>query len=121
MIVGESVDVNITTYKNTLNSFNTKNDMLTNLLYLDYLAYNEENKICRIQNKEISQEWLNVINTTSDYSVTNSIIKDSKELPAEKIRSNEKVVAKALDKSHIHVTSNHSYNNEDVLQFAIYF
>ena len=29
-------------------------------------------------------------------------------------------MAKALDESHIHVTSNRSYNNEDALQSAIY-
>ena len=29
-------------------------------------------------------------------------------------------VAKSLDESHIHVTSNRSYNNEDALQSAIY-
>ena len=29
-------------------------------------------------------------------------------------------MAKALDESHIHVTSNRSYNNEDALQRAIY-
>jgi RecB family endonuclease NucS len=32
----------------------------------------------------------------------------------------EEAVAKALDVSHIHVTSNRSYNNEDALQSAIY-
>ena len=38
----------------------------------------------------------------------------------ETLAGNEEVVAQALDVSHIHVTSNRSYNNEDALQSAIY-
>lgn len=36
------------------------------------------------------------------------------------LEGDEQAVAKALDVSHIHVTSNRSYNNEDALQSAIY-
>ena len=44
----------------------------------------------------------------------------SKELLKETIAGNEEAVARALGVSHIHVTSNRSYNNEDALQSAIY-
>ena len=37
-----------------------------------------------------------------------------------KQKGNAEAVAGALDISHIHVTSNRSYNNEDALQSAIY-
>lgn len=120
MIADESIDVNVTTYKNTMNSFNTKNDILTYLLHLGYLAYNKDEKTCRIPNNEVRQEWFNVAETDSDYKVTDSIIKASKELLSETIKGNEKLVAMSLDESHIHVTSNRSYNNEDALQSAIY-
>lgn len=120
MIADESIDVNVTTYKNTMNSFNTKNDILTYLLHLGYLAYNKDEKTCRIPNNEVRQEWFNVAETDSDYKATDSIIKASKELLSETIKGNEKLVAMSLDESHIHVTSNRSYNNEDALQSAIY-
>lgn len=55
-----------------------------------------------------------------EYDVTNRIIADSKELLTETLNGNEEAVAKALDITHIHVASNRSYNNEDVLQSAIY-
>ncbi|MBR5969775.1 MAG: PD-(D/E)XK nuclease domain-containing protein, partial [Lachnospiraceae bacterium] len=54
------------------------------------------------------------------YEETNRIIQASKELLTETLAGNEEAVAKALDRSHIHVTSNRSYNNEDALQSAIY-
>ena len=120
MISGESVDVNVTSYKNTMNAFVTKSDVYTYLMHLGYLAYNEAEKTCRIPNKEVQQEWFNVIEADSDYEVTNSIIQSSKNLLTQTWQGNAEAVAKTLDTSHIHVTSNRSYNNEDALQSAIY-
>ena len=120
MLSGESVDVNITRFMNTMDSFNTKSDIFTYLIHLGYLAYDRVEKTFRIPNREVRQEWFNAIETESEYKVTNQIIQASKELLAETINGNEEAVAQALDISHIHVTSNRSYNNEDALQSAIY-
>lgn len=120
MISGEEVEVNAATYLNTMDSFVVKDDIFTYLIHLGYLAYNMERKTCRIPNKEIQQEWFAVAATNPDYAVTDGIIKSSRELLEETIKGNEDAVAKALDVSHIHVTSNRSYNNEEALQSAIY-
>ena len=63
---------------------------------------------------------MNAVSVVGEYKVTNKIIKASKELLAETLRLNAEAVASSLDESHIHVTSNRSYNNEDALQSAIY-
>ena len=120
MLSGENVDVNVTSYLNTMTSFRTSSDLFTYLIHLGYLAYNQEDGTCRIPNREVRQEWFNAIEADEEYAVTNRIIKDSKELLSETLRGNEEAVAAALDRSHIHVTSNRSYNNEDALQSAIY-
>ncbi|MBQ8665562.1 MAG: AAA family ATPase [Lachnospiraceae bacterium] len=120
MLSGESVDVNITSYLNTMDSFESRNDVFTYLSHLGYLAYNREEKTCRIPNREILQEWHNAVENNQDYEKTNEIIEASKLLLDETIKGNEETVAHALDESHIHVTSNRSYNNEDALQSAIY-
>lgn len=120
MISGESVDVNITRFMNTMDSFNAKSDVFTYLIHLGYLAYDREEKTCYIPNREVRQEWFNAIEAESEYSITNQIIQSSKELLKETLNGNSEEVAKALDISHIHVTSNRSYNNEDALQSAIY-
>ncbi len=120
MLAGEEIEVNITTYMNTMDSFVIKDDLFTYLVHLGYLAYNLEAGTCRIPNKEIMQEWFNVVAADPDYSVTDGIIKASRELLEKTISGDEQAVAKALDVSHIHVTSNRSYNNEDALQSAIY-
>ena len=120
MLAGESVDVNVTRYMNTMTDFSTRGDAFTYLIHLGYLAYNREDKTCRIPNKEVRQEWFNAIEANEDYAVTNKIIQSSKELLSETLRLNSDAVAKSLDESHINVTSNRSYNNEDALQSAIY-
>lgn len=120
MLSGEEIDVNVTRYLNTMNSFNSKSDVFTYLIHVGYLAYNREDRTCRIPNKEIRQEWFNAIEAETEYSTTNKIIQSSKELLENTLLGNDEVVAKALDMSHIHVTSNRSYNNEDALQSAIY-
>ena len=120
MLAGESVDVNVTRYMNTMTDFSTRGDVFTYLIHLGYLAYDRETGTCRIPNKEVRQEWFNAIETNDEYAVTNKIIQASKNLLAETLRLNADAVAKSLDESHIHVTSNRSYNNEDALQSAIY-
>ena len=120
MIAGERVDVNVLTYMNTMTEFRSKDDAFTYLIHLGYLAYDRIEKTCRIPNEEIRQEWVNAVSVVDEYAVTDQIIKASKELLTETIRGNADAVASSLDVSHIHVTSNRSYNNEDALQSAIY-
>lgn len=120
MLAGEEVEVNVTRFMNTMDSFSSKDDVFTYLIHVGYLAYNMEEGTCRIPNREVRQEWFNAIEGNDDYETTNEIIERSKELLQCTIDGDEEAVARALDISHIHVSSNRSYNNEDVLQSAIY-
>lgn len=120
MISGEKIDVDVGMYKNTMKDFVSKNDIYTYLMHLGYLSYDEEEKQCSIPNKEVRDEWFRAISIDDDYAVTNKIIQASKELLSETLNGNAEVVAASLDESHIHVTSNRSYNNEYALQSAIY-
>ena len=120
LLAGESVDVNVLHFLNTMNSFSSKDDVFTYLIHVGYLAYNRKDKTCRIPNKEIHEEWQAAVSIDSSYAVTNRIIAASKSLLSATINGDASAVASALDASHIHVTSNRSYNNEDALQSAIY-
>ena len=42
MLAGESVDVNVTRYMNTMTDFSTRGDVFTYLIHLGYLAYDRE-------------------------------------------------------------------------------
>ena len=120
MLSGEEVDVNVSRYMNTMDSFTSKNDAFTYLIHVGYLAYDREKRTCRIPNREVRQEWINALEANDKYQATYEIIEQSKELLKATLQGDEERVAKALDVSHIHVASNRNYNNEDVFQSAIY-
>ncbi len=120
MLGGEKISVNVLKYRNTMTDFSSKDDVFTFLIHLGYLAYDSDCKKCYIPNREIYQEWKSAIEDNSDYAQTNKIIKASENLLNETINGNEVLVAKSLDESHIHATTNRSYNNKDGLQCAIY-
>ena len=121
MLAGEEIDVDVSSYLNTMTDFSSKDDTFSYLIHLGYLAYDLEQGTCRIPNKEVREEWFRALKKIPDeYAVTTQIIQSSKELLTQTWEGNAEAVAKALDISHIHVTSNRSYNNEDALQSAIY-
>ncbi len=120
MVSGENVRVNVTRYMNTMTDFRSKDDAFTYLIHLGYLAYDFVTGTCRIPNKEVRMEWFNALEDDKNYKVTDQIIKASEELLVQTLALNGKAVAEALDLSHINVTSNRNYNNEDALASAIY-
>ena len=120
MLSGEAVPVNVTRFMNTMNSFVTKSDLFTYLIHLGYLSYDIDEETCGIPNWEVRKDWYNAIEANPEYAETNRIIEESKQLLLDTINGDESAVEKALDVSHVHVTSNRSYNNEDALQSAIY-
>ena len=121
MLGGEEIQVDTETYLNTMTDFTSKDDTFAYLIHIGYLAYDNEKKTCRIPNKEIREEWFRALRKLpEEYAATNRLIENSKELLRKTQAGNEAAVAKAFDASHINVTSNRSYNNEDALQSAIY-
>ena len=100
--------------------FRNRDDIFAYLIHLGYLAYNLDDNTCQIPNKEVREEWFRAIREIDEYAVTNRIVQSSKELLEDVLSGNAEAAAAALDISHIHVTSNRCYNNEDALQSAIY-
>lgn len=120
MLSGEEIKVNITRYMNTMTDFHSKDDVFTYLIHLGYLAYNSKDGTCRIPNLEVRKEWNNAIEDMPEYSKTDEIIKASEELLEQTLLKNSDAVAKALDNTHLHVTSSRNYNNENALAAAVY-
>ncbi|MBQ4407226.1 MAG: AAA family ATPase [Bacteroidales bacterium] len=120
MLSGEEIKVNITRYMNTMTDFHSKDDVFTYLIHLGYLAYNSKDGTCRIPNLEVRKEWNNAIEDMPEYSKTDEIIKASEELLEQTLLKNSDAVAKALDNTHLHVSSSRNYNNENALAAAVY-
>ena len=58
MISGASIEVDTSFFQNDMVSFIDKEDVLTLLIHLGYLAYDQKKKTAYIPNKEIRQEFI---------------------------------------------------------------
>lgn len=61
MLSGSSVNVKVTSFKNDMVSFVNQDDVLTLLIHLGYLAYNQKRQTVSIPNEEIRQEFLTAV------------------------------------------------------------
>ena len=120
LISGEEIKVDVEMYLNTMTDFDVKDDVFTYLIHLGYLAYDNKKSTCRIPNFEVRKEWHRAMAAMTDYEKTDEIIKASEELMEQTLLKNSDAVAQALNESHIHVTSNRNYNNENALAAAVY-
>ena len=114
MLAGEHVYVDTTEFTNDMHIVRSKNDVLTVLIHLGYLAYDEDEQECFIPNKEVGDEMNNAIKATSWDELVKTI-QNSKNLLAATISGNEQAVAKAIDLAHDENTSILSYNDENSL------
>ena len=114
MLSGERVYVDTTEFTNDMHIVRSKNDVLTVLIHLGYLAYDEDESECFIPNKEVGDEMNNAIKATS-WDELAKTIQNSKSLLAATISGNGQDVAKAIDLAHDDNTSILSYNDENSL------
>ena len=119
MIGGGKVDVDIHSFLNTMEVFNSKDDVFTYLIHLGYLSYDKELKQCYIPNREIRSQWILSIRTSPDYSRIMELVNGSKQLLQSTLNLDEKTVAIALDKAHTRATNPLTYNSESSFQSAI--
>ncbi len=119
MISSARVHVNVLKFLNTMNSFNSKDDVFTYLIHIGYLAYDVETEECYIPNYEIKTEWINSIEDSADYKRVIELINSSRALLTATWDMDADAVARAVEKTHMEVTSNLTYNNEGAFQSAI--
>ena len=65
MLAGELVYVDTTEFTNDMHIVRSKNDVLTVLIHLGYLAYDDSEQECYIPNKEVADEMNNAIKGTA--------------------------------------------------------
>ncbi len=118
MLGGERVRVNTFSFQNDMRNFNTKDDVLTLLIHLGYLAYDAEKEEAFIPNKEIIKEFENAM-SNGGWSEVMRVLKASEKLLEDTLNGDEQSVAKALDKAHTEVSSILTYNDENSLSCAI--
>ncbi len=119
MLGGGEVTVNVSSFLNTMDAFRNRDDVFTYLIHLGYLAYNANQKTCKIPNCEIRMEWVNALSNTPNYSRIVKLVTDSRHLLERTLAGDADAVAQALATAHEQATNPLTYNDESSFQSAI--
>ena len=114
MLSGASIEVDVTTFQNDMVSFQNKDDVITLLIHLGYLAYDQNKRAAFVPNEEIRQELLKAIKTRK-WDELISFQKESKELIEATWDMDCKKVAEGIERIHMQFVSAIQYNDENSL------
>ncbi|MDO5350855.1 MAG: AAA family ATPase [Lachnospiraceae bacterium] len=118
MLSGAAVKVNTTTFKNDIVSFKSRDDILTYLIHLGYLAFNQMDQTAFIPNEEIRQE-LTIATESTKWNELITFQRESECLLNATLNLNEKAVATGIEKIHTDYVSSIQYNNENSLSSVL--
>lgn len=116
LIAGEKVKINPDKFQNDMTTFNSADDVLTLLVHLGYLTYNDN--MAWIPNSEVAQEFINSIEDGGWEEVMRSI-KSSDELLSATLDGDEEKVAELIEQAHQDNTSVLKYNDENSLSCVL--
>ena len=122
LIAGGDVIVDVSTFSNDMVTFHSKDDVLTLLIHLGYLAIKGSTNlgvIVHIPNEEIKLEFKTCVKNNNRYAGVYDLIKNTDVLLNDIWSLNSEAVAKIFDESHQDHTSILTYNNENSLANVI--
>lgn len=97
MLSGSAVNVNTATFKNDPARIQNRDDVLTYLIHLGYLGYDEENETAFVPNEEIRQELITAVRS-SNWDELIAFQQESRKLLEATLTMDEKQVAAEIDK-----------------------
>lgn len=118
MLSGESVNIRTNTYQNDMVTFKNKDDILTALIHLGYLAYDRKNQTALIPNEEIRSEFSQLLEENR-WSEFLQLQRESDELLEATLEMDGKTVAEKIEKIHNEYASVIQYNNENALSSVL--
>ena len=118
LIGGNRCKVKVSFFQNNISDFETKDEALTFLVHLGYLAYNEETGEVFIPNREIKEEFEHSI-VTSKWQEVVDALKNSESLLQDTWNCDEESVAKYIEQTHQKISAVIKYNNEESLRSVV--
>ena len=118
MLSGNEVRLNTQTFRNDTVNISSKDDVLTYLIHLGYLAYNSTAGTAFIPNEEIRQEMANAVESVK----WNEMLKfwqSSEAVLDATLDMEEDIVAAKIEKIHNDYASSIQYNNENSLSSVL--
>ena len=118
LIGGIEVEVDTSGFSNDLVTFREKDDVLTLLIHLGYLAYDKETEKVHIPNEEIKREFSRTIRGVRR-NETIQRVRESDQIISDTVHMNADAVAAQIEKIHTEETTALFYNNEQALRSVI--
>jgi len=120
LIAGEPVEVYTDDFENDFETFNSSDDVLTLMIHLGYLVYDDETEQAFIPNEELRMEFKRLLNRPSNKRLS-ELVQASQKLLQDTLNGNETEVVNTI----VHVREmNYApmfYNNEQALRYVIKF
>lgn len=118
MLSGAAVEVHTGGFQNDMVSFQNKDDVLTLLIHLGYLGYDQKRGTAFIPNEEIRQEFLTATQTRK-WNELIEFQKASEELLEATLNLDCEAVAEGIEKIHTKFAPAIQYNNENSLSSVL--
>ena len=118
MLSGDSVSVDVTTFQNDMTSFSCRDDVLTYLIYLGYLGYDQTYRKAFVPNEEIRQELSKAVRRKKWNEMIEFTQKSEQILDAT-LDMKAEIVADSIEKIHSEYSSAIQYNNENSLSSVL--
>lgn len=118
MLTGSEIKIDTGSFQNDMTTFRSKDDVLTLLVHLGYLAYDEVTNSVFIPNEEVRNEFIRAIKNGNRPELIKAIQKSDELLDAT-IRMDEETVARLIEESHSANISPLFYNNEQSLRSVV--
>lgn len=121
LITGEEIEVYTESFANDLETFRSRDDILTLLIHLGYLTYKKRDHKVRIPNEEVRGEFRNILERKDVNHKWMELIRRSQKLLDDTISGNEEAVADAIEKIRKEQYAPAYYNNEQSLRSVVKF
>ena len=114
MLSGNSAEIDPTTFQNDMVNFTCRDDVLTCLIHLGYLGYDQDTHSAFVPNEEIRQELVKAVKRKK-WNEFLTFQQESSELLDATLDMDADTVARSIEKIHNEYASAIQYNNENSL------
>ena len=118
MVSGSTVEVDTGTFQNDTVSFSSRDDVITYLIHLGYLAYDQRKQCAFIPNEEIRQELLAAAKKMK-WNELQEFEYQSEQLLEATLDREETLVADYIEQIHMEYASAIQYHNENSLSSVL--
>lgn len=118
MISGDMVKIDTGTFQNDAINFSNRDDVITFLIHLGYLAYDEKKQCAYIPNEEVRQELLKATRQKK-WKEFIEFERQSDSLLDATLDMDEETVSAVIEKIHMQYTSAIRYNDENSLSSVL--